>query len=311
VIWVATTPLVVVDCETTSKHADEARIIDIAAAYVTPGQPLDLRQSYVDPGMPIPPESIEVHGITDEKIQAEGKPAAEVLDLFLGEIAGAMRNGAVLVIQNARYDATVLACEAARLGIPSLADRLGGPVAPVADPIVIDKRLIKFRSRVSDDQGARILKTLAQIYGVEWDDEQAHGAAYDAIITARVLWKMASWCALPRHELLRKQTCFSASWKKVRPEDAVWFEAVAGMSPMELHDAQAIWYREQTEGLAAHWEQERLQRLAEADQDVPPPLPELPDASDDERRQVLREQADELAEKIAGLRFSWPIEVAR
>ncbi len=302
--WVATTPLVSVDTETTDKDPEQARVIDIAAAYVTPGQPLDLRQAYVNPGMPIPSESTEVHGLTDEFIQREGKPAAEVLDLFLGEIALAAHRGAVLVVQNARYDVTVLEREAARLGIPSLSERLGGRVAPVADPIVLDKRLVKFRSRVSEKQGARVLKTLAQIYGVGWEDEKAHGAAYDAVVTARVLWKMATWCALPRKELLQRQTCFSAAWKKVRPEDADWFERVAVMSPAQLHDSQVDWAAEQSEGLATYWRSQAAEKRDLAGRDDPPGDDEL---SADERRQVLLDEADQIERDADGVSTDWPV----
>lgn len=305
--WIATTPLVSVDTETTDKDPEQARVIDIAAAYVTPGQPLDLRQSYVNPGVPVPAESTEVHGLTDEFIQREGKPAVEVLDLFLGEIAAAMRAGAVLVIQNARYDATVLDREAGRMGIPSLSDRLGGRVAPVVDPIVLDKRLIKFRSRVSEKQGARVLKTLTQIYGVGWDDEQAHGAAYDAVVTARVLWKMAGWCALPRPQLLKKQTCGSAAWKKVRAEDADWFERVADMSPGELHEAQVGWAAEQADGLAEHWRSQAAEKRELASRDNPPGDEDL---NVDERRQVLLDEAVELEQQAATVRTDWPLVVS-
>lgn len=305
--WVASTPLVSVDVESTSPNPEEARVIDIAAAYVTPGQPLDLRQAYINPGISVPEESTKVHGLTDEFIQREGKPPIEVLDLFIGEIALAMHHGAVLVAQNARYDVTVLEREAIRLGIPSLSDRLGGKVAPVADPIVLDKRLIQYRQRVSPEQGARVLKTLAWVYGVEWDDEQAHGAAYDAVIAARVLWKMASWCSLPRPQLLAKQTCLSASWKKVRPEDAAWFDAVAGMSPMELHEAQVLWAAEQSQGLGEHWTKQAAEFRAQAAQGVPPALEDFPDADDDERRKVLLDLAAELDEKTTGLSGDWPL----
>lgn len=304
--WLPKAAIVSVDTETTDKDPERARVIDIAAAYIKPGEPLDLRQAYVDPGMPIPAESTKVHGLTDEKIQAEGKPAAEVLDLFLGEIALAMIHGTVLLIQNARYDLTVLDREAGRLYIPSLRDRLGGTVAPVLDPIVLDKRLIKYRSRVSDDQGARVLKTLARIYGVDWDDEQAHGAGYDAVITARVAWKMAGWCALPRHELKQKQTCLSATWKKVRDEDADWFERVAAMSPMDLHEAQIEWAAEQADGLATYWRGLAAELREQAELDEPPAVEGLPDATADERRQALRQQAGEIDADADSVRGDWP-----
>lgn len=302
--WVPTTPLVSLDCESTDKDPEQARVIDIAAAYVTPGELLDLRQAYVNPGVPIPAESTAVHGLTDEFIQTNGKPAAEVLDLFIGEIALAMHRGAVLVVQNARYDLTVLDREAGRLGLPSLSDRLGGTVASVVDPVVLDKRLVKFRKRVSDEQGPRVLKTLAAIYGVPWDDGQAHGASYDAIITARVLWKMAGWCALPRPELLAKQTCASAAWKKVRPEDAEWFAKVAAMSPAQLHDAQVGWAAEQADGLATHWRGQVAEMRESAGRDDPPGDEAL---DGDERRAVLLQTADEIEAQADSVRPEWPI----
>jgi DNA polymerase-3 subunit epsilon len=305
--WVATTPLVSVDTETTDKDPEQARVIDIAAAYVTPGEPLDLRQAYVSPGMPIPPESTEVHGLTNEFIEANGKPAAEVLDLFLYEIAAAVQIGAVLVIQNARYDLTVLEREAGRLGLPPLTDRLGGRVAPVVDPIVLDKRLIKFRSRVSENQGPRVLKTLAQIYGVRWDDALAHGASYDATITARVLWKMAGWCAMPRPQLMRMQTCFSAAWKKVRAEDADWFERIAAMSPTQLHEAQVGWAAEQAEGLATYWRGQAAEKRDLASRDEPPGDVDL---GAGERQQVLLDEAAHLEADADGVSTDWPLVVA-
>jgi hypothetical protein len=77
---------------------------------------------------------------------------------------------------------------------------------------------------------------------------------------------------------------------------------------MELHARQVGWYREQQQGLGEYWTGERAKILAQAALDDPPPVEGLPDAGPDERREVLRGQAAELAERCVGLRYDWPIQ---
>jgi DNA polymerase-3 subunit epsilon len=105
---------------------------------------------------------------------------------------------------------------------------------------------------------------------------------------------------------MRKQTCFSASWKKVRPEDAAWFEAIGGMSPGELHDAQVGWAAEQAEGLATHWQSMAAVKRELAARDDLAPEGGL---GVDERRQVLLDEADELERDAAGVSTEWPLVV--
>src|ERR1043165_3222838 len=71
----ATGDLVGFDLETTGTDPFEDRIV--TAAIVGPGR---MRRTWlVNPGVPIPPGASAVHGVTDERAQAEGRPSVEVL----------------------------------------------------------------------------------------------------------------------------------------------------------------------------------------------------------------------------------------
>ena len=303
--WALTGPLASVDVESTGTDPNEARVVDIALALIAPGRDTDLRTALVNPGVPIPAEATAVHGITDERVRAEGRSPIEVLDVFVGDLALAVKAGAAVVAQNAAYDLTVLARECDRHGLPTIEDRVGGPLQCVVDPMVLDKYAIKYRRRVSKDQGARVLKTLAQVYGVAWDDAQAHGAAYDALIGARVTWRIAQWAGRSQAELMAMRLGPFAPPKPMHRDDAGKFLALGAMSLPELHTAQVGWYREQSEGLALHWERTAQEKADQAGWDNPPGDPDL---SADERRQVLLDEARELRERVDGINTVWPVQ---
>lgn len=303
--WAITDPLISLDTETTGKDPQEARVVDIALAVIVPGRDVDLRTALINPGVPIPAEASAVHGISDERVAAEGRPPAEVLDAFVADIALAIRGGAALVAQNASYDLTVLARECERHGLPSIEDRLGEPLTCVVDPMVLDKQCIKYRRRVSPDQGARVLKTLAAVYGVAWDDDKAHGAAYDALIGARVTWRIAQWAGRSRAELMARRVGPFDPPKPMHRDDAGKFLALGAMSLPELHVAQVGWYREQAEGLAQHWRREAIQKETDSGSDAPPGDENM---HADERRVVLLQEAEELRQRADGINTSWPIQ---
>lgn len=242
------------DTETTSPNPEEARVVEISLVLIRPGAAPDIRTQIVNPGVPIPPEATKVHGIDDARAQAEGKPPADVLDLFVADMALALRAGLPLVIQNAPYDLTVLDRDCRRHDVPTLSDRLDGQIAPVLDPLVLDKRCIKMRRRVSEDQGARCLKTLAQVYGVPWDDERAHGAEYDCMQAARVIWRMGQWSRKPVAELTKMRLPHH-DWPMHR-NDAAAFASLADLDLMELHKSQRVWYAEQAESFRQYLRRE-------------------------------------------------------
>jgi DNA polymerase-3 subunit epsilon len=158
----------------------------------------DVKTGYVQVDMPA--EASAVNGLTSEFLSVNGKPAADVLDEFCADVAASLMLRIPVVIMNAPYDLCVLDRDCRRNDVPTISDRLdGAPLGPIVDPLVLDKKVDKYRRRVSETQGARCLKTLAQVHGIGWDDEQAHTAEYDALQAGRVTWAlMRRYTALSR-----------------------------------------------------------------------------------------------------------------
>jgi DNA polymerase III subunit epsilon len=284
------------DIESTSTNVEDARTAQICLALVVPGRPTDIRTALIDPGVEMPAEATAVHGLTTERLQAEGGKPAEVLDVYLADTASAMRAGMPLVVQNAPYDLTVLDREARRHGLPTLEDRLGGPIAPVLDPMVLDKRLIKYRKRVGPAQGARCLKTLCQVYRVPWDDALAHDAGYDTLQAARVVWRMGQWAGRSLDELLAMTVGPFDPPKAMHRNDAPAFRSLAGMDLMDLHRKQADWYAQQTEDYGDWLRTQAAEARHHADH-----------TEDDEQRVIALQEAGEHERRLDSLRPHWPI----
>lgn len=257
------------DTETTARDPEEARLASICFALIRPAErSVDIHSALVDPGVEMPDEASKVNGLTTERLRAEGKPPAEVLDAYCGEVALALHRGTPLIIMNAPYDLTVLDRDCRRHGVPTISDRLDGrPIAPVVDPGVLDKRLVKYRRRVSETQGARCLKTLAQVHGVGWDDELAHTAEYDAMQAARVVW-----------QLCRR------------------FPQLAQFTLAQLHVEQICWYAEQAEGLAGFWlrQANELEHRAEV-------------TRDDAERATAQADAEKYRRDADSVTTDWPL----
>ncbi|WP_405543993.1 exonuclease domain-containing protein [Streptomyces phaeochromogenes] len=169
------------DTETTGPNPLEDRIVT-AALVVRGGERDDKVMSWlINPGVPIPEEATEVHGITNEQA-AQGADPKEALDDIAGNLAAALRYGMPLIAFNLSFDWTVLACELARHGLPSMAERLPGLTAlPLVDPHVIDKQVDKYVKGT----GMRKLKPTAERYGVTLEDwHTAEADAYAALLIA-------------------------------------------------------------------------------------------------------------------------------
>lgn len=95
---------------------------------------------------------------------------------------------------------------------------LGGfrVAGPVIDPAVLDKHVDKYR------RGSKKLTDLCATYGARIDS--AHNATADALAAARVAWAIGSK-----------------------------YPEVGQLTLEQLHRLQIGWYREQAEGLQAHW----------------------------------------------------------
>ncbi|WP_333775496.1 3'-5' exonuclease [Streptomyces sp. IBSBF 3136] len=196
------------DLETTGTDPYEARIVTGAVIEVRAGEPVGRREWLADPGVKIPADAVAVHGITNERAAAEGRPADQVADALAEVLTGYWKTGVPVVAYNAAFDLTLLSAELRRHGLPSLADRLGGRApAPVIDPYTIDRRVDRYR------RGKRNLEAVCAEYGVVLD--AAHNASADALAAARLASAIAG-----RHP------------------------KVASLGPAELHDRQIEWYAE-------------------------------------------------------------------
>jgi DNA polymerase-3 subunit epsilon len=234
-------PVLVLDTETTGIDPETALVASVSAGLMDLGNPDACKPVTNWIAVEMPAEASAVNHLTTEFLAEKGSPAGDVLADVAELVALELAAGTPLVIANAPYDLTVLDRECRRNGVATVSERLHvspDPSArverrlgPVLDPIVLDKRLVKFRRRVSPTQGARQLKTLCQVHGVGWDDELAHTSEYDARQAGAVLRAL-----LVRFPLLRDMT-------------------LPG-----LHDAQVRWYAEQAVGLRGWFEGEAVKR---------------------------------------------------
>jgi DNA polymerase III subunit epsilon len=64
-----TRPIAFIDLETTGVNLANDRIVEIAIAKMMPDGSRQTRRKLINPGMPIPPESTEIHGITNEMVK--------------------------------------------------------------------------------------------------------------------------------------------------------------------------------------------------------------------------------------------------
>ncbi len=189
--------LAVFDTETTGIATETTRIVQAHVSVLdASGTPTESRDWLIDCGIEIPEQATRVHGITTERMRAEGLPAASsIADIveYLNELFSA---GTAVVAYNASYDFTILDREAKRHGIAPL-----NRPRPIVDPLIIDRQLDRYR------RGARNLVANAAQYGVQL--ENAHDASADAIAAGRVAQALArkffDQLDIPALELHEKQ----------------------------------------------------------------------------------------------------------
>ncbi|MEU3016427.1 MULTISPECIES: exonuclease domain-containing protein [unclassified Nocardiopsis] len=203
-----TRPMAAFDVETTGLDVEGDRIVTAALWRIDPAhRSKEVTTWFADPGIEIPAEATEIHGVTTEQARAEGRPAADVVPEIAAALEAVVSEGLPVVVYNAPYDLTLLDRELAlhRPGRPLKVQPL------VVDPLVLDKRVDTFR------RGSRKLVDVCAHYRVPLAQEEAHGAAADALAAARLAWRIAT----------------------AHPE-------IAEMTAEELHAAQVAWKAEQS-----------------------------------------------------------------
>jgi len=167
------TTFVVVDLETTGGRARPGpggscdAITEIGAVKIRGGQRLGEFATLVDPGRAIPPQIVELTGITTAMVRAAPTIDA-VLPMFLE-----FSRGAVLVAHNAGFDIGFLKAAAARCGLP-------WPNPPVLCTVKLARRVL-----TRDEAPSVRLSALARLFASTTTPN--HRALDDARATVDVL----------------------------------------------------------------------------------------------------------------------------
>ncbi|WP_405689204.1 3'-5' exonuclease [Streptomyces sp. NBC_00057] len=234
-------PLAAFDTETTGVDVEEDRIVSAALVVQdTTGGRVRVTRWLVNPGVPVPAGATEIHGLTDDHLQRNGRWPAPVVEEMARALADQCAAGRPLVVMNAPFDLTLLDRELKRHRASSLAGYLQNAPLCVLDPRVLDKHLDRYR------KGRRTLTDLCELYGVVLDG--AHDAAADA----------------------------TASLELVRAVGRRFSSRLERLTPAELHTLQAVWHAAQARGLQAWFAKNGT---AEAVDPAWPLRPDLPAAA--------------------------------
>jgi DNA polymerase III subunit epsilon len=185
--------LAALDFEASDKDPMTARIVSCALILVGGGLPTDTREWLVNPGIAQEAGAIAVHKLTDEYLAEHGTPAEQADAEIAKSVAEVVAAGIPLVGHNlGSFDLNLLSAECQR----HLGDSLEGvcrqPLTRVLDTLVLDKHAAPYRRRVSEKQGPYQMRTSAETYGLAWNEAAAHGATYDALMSARVAYRIGA-----------------------------------------------------------------------------------------------------------------------
>lgn len=247
-------PMLGFDTETTGIDVEQDRIVTACTAHLSPATPIwhqDITSHLIAVDVDIPEDATAVHGITTKFARDNGQPAVEVLDRVAGALADAMYARIPVVGSNLAYDFTILDRELRRHDLPTVEDRLGGPIRPVLDVYVLDKWLDRFR------KGGRRLEDLCKHYGVLIAG--AHDSTADALAAARVAFRMGLLARMDYAEVAAREDRprYPAFDRLADGEVGFNFRGLRDMSLAELHEAQIGWRREQQESLARYFASQR------------------------------------------------------
>ena len=177
--------IVCADSETTGISVTDDRIVTFFAGVMNgSGEWIESREWLLNQPVDIPAEATAVHGVTNEKMRAEGTAPREGIREIIRFLEEHSINGAPLVLHNGSFDLSILHSEALRYRIK--------PFWPnnkvIVDTYVLDKAKDKWR------KGSRKLVDVAAHYGIDVDPALAHEAMYDCELAGKIALKLlASW----------------------------------------------------------------------------------------------------------------------
>lgn len=178
------------DCETTGIDVFNDRIAQLVISTAdSEGNLLETWEWVIDPGVDMPEEASNVHGLSTEFLTEHGRDPRTALgeahEVFTAH------TDLIWVAFNMNFDLTILDNEFARyLENPGFGDGVARYVR-LFDPLLVDRWMDKYR------KGKRKLGFLALVYGIPFNDEEAHDAAYDVKIAAFVAARVAEKFGIP------------------------------------------------------------------------------------------------------------------
>jgi DNA polymerase III subunit epsilon len=213
--------LVVLDCETTGPDPATAMPVELAAARFEGGELVGSWSTLLNPGAPIPPETTQIHGITDAMV-ADAPPVETAIALLLesGLLEGAYPCG----YNGQHYDRTILR---------RLADAAFEPAEPISfetppssvhswlacdwlDPLVYIRDI---DGLVKGERGRHKLTAACERRGIV--HERAHRAFGDCMATGKLLWALRERLGdMQLYELVRRTTVRGAAQQ--RDLDRYW-----------------------------------------------------------------------------------------
>ena len=180
-----TEKLLVWDTETNGTSVENDRILTCYAAVMLADGSVERDWSWtIDPGVEVPDGAAAVHGMSTEWIREHGrKDAADAIVEIYNVLNDSVNQGLPIVAFNLRFDLSILHHELIRydaFGVDWLLEN-----GVFYDPFVHD-RLRGDRYR----KGKRRLVDLCGVYGIEFNEEEAHAAEYDVRKTGELAIKL-------------------------------------------------------------------------------------------------------------------------
>lgn len=202
------------DVETTGIDVENDRIITCFMRVRT-GDVVDFERNWVvNPGVEVPEGAAEVHGMTTQWVQENGRSdVSEAISEIVDLLESYAREGYLVVGYNSSFDLSFLDAESKR-------HRQGRGLnldgARFLDPIILSRKFNRFR------KGGHKLVDIARDHGFEVDEDKAHAADYDVTLTEHITPKLlnVAWrelrakaLGLTPDEFLDKLQTWQVEWK--------------------------------------------------------------------------------------------------
>lgn len=154
------------DLETTGLSSRMEEIIEIGAVKMKNGMQEDSFQTFVNPGKPLSAFTTQLTNITNDMVK-DAPSLEEAIRKFLE-----FSKGCILVAHNGIFDVSFIKEAINKLGFPKLTN-------PIIDTLPLSRFLYS-------EHRSHTLGSIARRFNIEYDEEVAHRADYDAQVLANV-----------------------------------------------------------------------------------------------------------------------------